>query len=44
MIDKFDLKQMLKEMFESGEIKIEVQRNETYVVIDGDWIRVDVHD
>lgn len=32
---------MLKELFESGEIKIEAYNNKTYAIIDGEWIRVD---
>lgn len=34
---------LLKEFFEKGQIKIEVRGNQTFVIIDGDWIRVDEH-
>lgn len=40
-MNKEQLKEMLKELFESGEIKIEAYNNETHVIIDGEWIRVD---
>ena len=39
-MSKYDLKELLKEMFQDGDIKIEVQGNTTYAIIDGEWIDV----
>ena len=41
-MNKEQLLIMLKELFQNGDIKIEFTDNKTFIVIDSEWIRVDV--